>query len=79
MHDGVFREQIIRQKQFGLVVQLLKHVRQQSVIEAAGGQNQVTINFALRIGRRNAAVKQIIEPGEDRCGAADPLAMRRCA
>ena len=64
LRDGVFRQQIVRQQQLRLVVQSLKQVRQQGVIEPAGGQNQVTIDFSLRVIRRNAAIEQPIQPVE---------------
>ena len=32
-----------------------------SVIEAAGSEDEVTIDFTLRIGGRNAAIEEIIE------------------
>ena len=64
---------------FGFIVQPLKHVGQKSVIELASGEGKVPIDFALWMGRRNAPVKQVIEPREDSCVAPTPLAMRRCA
>ena len=66
LHHGVLRQQIVRQQQFRLVVQPLKQVRQQGVIEPAGGQNQMTIDLALRVIRRNAAIEQPIQPVEGR-------------
>jgi hypothetical protein len=45
----MFGEEIIRQEHLGLVVKFLKDVRQQGVVEMAAGENEVTIDFTLRI------------------------------
>ena len=61
--DGVLGEEVIGQEQLGLVVELLEEVRQQGVVETAGGEDEVAIDLALRIRRRNAADEEVIEPG----------------
>ena len=61
--DGVLSEEVIGQEQLGLVVEFLEEVRQEGVVETAGGEDEMAINFALRIRRRDAAIEEIIEPG----------------
>jgi hypothetical protein len=60
--DGVLGEEVIGQEQLGLVVEFLEEVRQQGVVETAGGEDEVAIDFALRIRRRDAAIEEVIEP-----------------
>ena len=65
--DGVLGEEVIGQEQLGLVVEFLKEVRQQGVVKPAGGEDEVAIDFALRIragsGGGDATVEEVIEPG----------------
>jgi hypothetical protein len=52
--DGLFGQQIVGQKQLGLVVEFLKDVRQQGVVKMAGRQHEAAINFTLRIRSRES-------------------------
>ena len=61
VNDGLFGKKIIWEQQFGFVIQFFENIWQQNVIEPADSENEVTINFALRIGGRNTAIQQIIE------------------
>jgi hypothetical protein len=61
--DGVLGEEVVGQEQLGLVVELLEEVRQQGVVKTAGGEDEVAIDFALGIRRRDAAIEEVIEPG----------------
>ena len=61
--DGVLGEEVIGQEQFGLVVEFLEEVRQQGVVETAGGEDEVAIDFALGVSGRQCPVEQAVEPG----------------
>ncbi len=63
LDDGVLGEEVIGQEQLGLVVEFLEEVRQQRVVETAGGEDEVAIDLPLRIRRRDATIEEIIEPG----------------
>src|ERR1035441_700511 len=58
---GMFRKKIIRQEQFGLVIELLENVGQQLMVITAGGENKVSIHLTLWIRRRDVAIKEIVE------------------
>src|ERR1035441_5497565 len=62
MRDGMLGEQIVREEQFGLVIQFFKEGGQEGVVEAAGSKDEVPIDLALRIGRRDVTVEEVIEP-----------------
>ena len=59
-NDRLFGKKIIGEQQFRFVIQLSKIFGNRTV-EPADSENEVTINFALRIGGRNTAIQQIIE------------------
>ncbi len=66
--DGGGGEKVVGQEQLGLVVEGLKKIGQQRVIETASGENQMAINFSLGIrsgdGGGKPAIKEVVEAVE---------------